>query len=131
MVTTRLPGTEAAPSLARQFLRTTLETWELDGLGDVTELLTSELVSNVVRHVGSPPTVRACRRWSRIRIEVDDTSRDLPVVHHPDPLALDGRGMLVVDSLADEWGTELCDNGKTVWFEIDAPTATREIHDER
>ena len=117
--------------MARQFLRTTLRTWQLDGLGEVTELLTSELVSNVVRHVGSPPTVRACRGRSRIRIEVDDASRELPAVQHPEPLAADGRGMLVVDTLAAEWGTELRDDGKTVWFEIDARTATREIHDER
>jgi hypothetical protein len=59
-----------------------------DGLGAVTELLTSELVSNVARHVGSPITVRALRRPSRIRVEVDNTSREPPVLLRNPSLSL-------------------------------------------
>ena len=33
-------------------------------------------------------------------------------------------------SLADDWGTRFSDDGKTVWFTIDATAATTEIHDE-
>jgi anti-sigma regulatory factor (Ser/Thr protein kinase) len=109
-------------------LRAALQTWELDGLGEVTELLTSELVSNVVRHVGSPMTVRALCQPSRIRVEVDDPSPEPPVLEHPEPRDPRGRGILLVDTLADDWGTEMRDDGKTVWFEIDARTATEEIH---
>jgi anti-sigma regulatory factor (Ser/Thr protein kinase) len=128
-VTTQLPSGESTSSLARAFLRNTLETWELDGLGEVTELLTSELVTNVVRHVGTPMTVRAVRHPSSIRVEVDDASVDPPVLQHPAPLDAGGRGLLLVDTLADQWGTDLRPDGKTVWFEIDAPTATGEMHD--
>ena len=113
---------------ARAFLRSTLETWELDSLGEVTELLTDELVTNVVRHARTPMTVRAQRRPSRIRVEVDDTNRDRPALMHPEPLALNGRGMLLVDTLADDWGTDVHDDGKTVWFEIDARRAAEEMH---
>jgi anti-sigma regulatory factor (Ser/Thr protein kinase) len=109
-------------------LRATLQTWELDGFGEVTELLTSELVTNVVRHVGSPMTVRAVRHPSRIRVEVDDTSPEPPVVQHPTPLEPHGRGLLIVDTLANDWGNTVRDDGKTVWFEIDVRTATNEIH---
>jgi anti-sigma regulatory factor (Ser/Thr protein kinase) len=119
---------DTAGTDARAFLRSTLETWELDGLGEVTELLTDELVTNVVRHAGTRMTVRALRQPSRIRVEVADTSRDRPVLMHPEPLDRGGRGMLLVDTLADEWGTEMRDDGKTVWFEIDARRAAEEMH---
>jgi hypothetical protein len=118
-VTREIPSLETGPTLARHFLRATLETWKLDGLGDVTELLTGELVSNAVRHVGSGATVRALRRPWGIRVEVDDASTEAPAVGHAALTDVHGRGMLLVDTLADAWGTELRDNGKTVWFEID------------
>jgi anti-sigma regulatory factor (Ser/Thr protein kinase) len=127
-VSNQFAATHAASSSARAFLRATLETWELDGLGEVTELLTSELVSNVTRHVGSPMTVRALRGPSRIRVEVDDDSRTAPVLRHPSAHEPRGRGILLIDALADEWGTELRDHGKTVWFEIDATRAAEEMH---
>lgn len=119
---------DTASISARNFLRGTLETWALDGFGEITELLTSELVSNVVRHVGAPMTVRALRHPSRIRVEVDDTSREPPLLKHPTPLESHGRGILLVDALADAWGTILGDHGKTVWFEIDITPGTHEMH---
>ncbi len=117
-----------APGAAREFLRSTLQTWRLDGFGDVAELLADELVSNVVRHVGAPMQLRAVRHPSSIRIEVDDPSTEPPVRQDPDPLQDHGRGILLVESLATVWGVELRDDGKTVWFEIDVETATEEVH---
>jgi anti-sigma regulatory factor (Ser/Thr protein kinase) len=117
-----------APGAAREFLREALRTWRLDGFGDVTELLADELVSNVVRHVGAPMQLRASRRPSSIRIEVDDPSTEPPVRQDPDPWQDHGRGILLVDSLATTWGVELRDDGKCVWFEIDVDTATEEVH---
>jgi anti-sigma regulatory factor (Ser/Thr protein kinase) len=128
MVSAEFAPIPAAGTQARAFLRAALETWELDGLGEVTELLTDELVTNAVRHAGSEMTVRAKRRPSRIRVEVADASQDRPVVMHPRPSELHGRGMLLVDALADDWGAELHDHGKTVWFEIDARRASDEMH---
>jgi anti-sigma regulatory factor (Ser/Thr protein kinase) len=125
----QLAATESSPTEARGFLRAALQTWELDGFGEVTEVLTSELVSNVVRHVGAPMTVRALRQPSTIRVEVDDSSGEPPVVQHPEPLDEHGRGLLLVDSLASEWGvTQHGEEGKTVWFEIDVTTASDEVH---
>lgn len=127
-VQTQFPSTETASRSARAFLRATLETWALDGLGEVSELLTSELVSNVVRHVGSNIVVRAIHDDDQIRVEVDDTSAALPEIRHPRPLDVGGRGMVLVDTLADRWGTDLHPGGKTVWFEINAQRASDEIH---
>jgi anti-sigma regulatory factor (Ser/Thr protein kinase) len=128
-VETQLPALESSATVARAFLRSTLETWQLDGFGEVTEVLTSELVTNVVRHVGSPMTLRALRQPSSIRVEVEDSSSDTPFARDAKPLDETGRGLLLVAALADEWGvTQHGDHGKTVWFEIDVTTATTKIH---
>jgi anti-sigma regulatory factor (Ser/Thr protein kinase) len=128
-VQTSLPGTAAAPHLARAFLRAALQTWALDGFGAVTELLTSELVSNVVTHVDGPMTLRARHAGSFLRVEVDDERYDAPVVEHPDPDDEHGWGMWLIDELASTWGTEQhADDGKTVWFELDIRTGEANAH---
>jgi hypothetical protein len=127
-VETQFPSHDTTPLLARAFLRTALQTWKLDGLGDVTELLADELVSNVVRHVGGPMTLRAIFDDVSVRVEVDDPSLQLPRVRYPEPFESRGRGMMMVAALATDWGTEIRGSGKTVWFEIDARTASEEVH---
>jgi anti-sigma regulatory factor (Ser/Thr protein kinase) len=114
--------------MARAFLRSTLETWKLDGFGEITELLVTELVANVVIHVGAPMTLRVQRATSAVRVEIDDPSPDVPVVRHPDAADEHGRGVLLVDQLATAWGVEPHAEGKTVWFELDVSTATAEAH---
>jgi len=128
IVETQFPSSTQTPLAVRAFLRAALSTWKLDGFGDVTELLTDELVSNVVRHVNTPMTVRALRQPAWIRVEVEDPSPTPPVIRRPEPFDDHGRGMLLVDGLASRWGTTVRDDGKTVWFEIDIATATEEIH---
>ena len=127
-IETQFPSMDSSPASARAFLRAALQTWKLDGFGEVTELLTNELVANVVRHVDAPMTVRAICLPDRIRIEVDDPSTDPPRVMHPDEQTIRGRGIFLVDRLATDWGAEVHDDGKTVWFEIDVTTATEEVH---
>lgn len=123
-------ATVETPAAVRRFLRDTLQTWKLDGFGDVTELLTSELVTNVVLHVGEPMTVRAIReRPDAFRIEVTDLSPVAPQLQRAGPEDECGRGLAIVDALADDWGTRICEGGKTVWFTIEAATATEEVHD--
>jgi anti-sigma regulatory factor (Ser/Thr protein kinase) len=125
----QLSATERAPQEARSFLRSTLQTWSLDGCGDITELLVSELVSNTVLHVGNPLTVRIGRSADTIRVEVDDDSPERPLLQMPDPGHEHGRGLFLVDALATDWGTEVHpDDGKTVWFELDTSTGEREAH---
>ena len=127
-VETQLPSSVSSPQLARAFLRATLETWQLDGFGAVTELLVTELVANVVTHVGSPMTLRVQRNPLTMRVEIDDPSTELPVVEHPDSADEHGRGVLLIDQLADAWGVEPRPDGKTVWFTLDVSTATDEVH---
>ena len=113
----RLPSTVQAPGAARAFVREQLPTTAFDGVGDTVELLTSELVANVVKHVGLPMTVRVVRDATTVRVEVDDDSTDTPTLIHPGVTEC-GRGIFFVDALAAQWGTRSRDRGKTVWFVV-------------
>ena len=113
-----LPATRDAPAAIRAFLRAVLSSSPPDAIA-VVELLASELVSNVVRHVGSPMTVRVGRHGPAVRVEVDDEGDTPPILLNPAPDAQGGRGLLLVDSLASEWDWNARDHGKTVWFVVD------------
>ena len=121
-----LPSDPGAARTAREFVRDAMRAWALDDTDQIAELLTDELVGNVVRHVGSTMEVRASCRPDSIRIEVDDASREPPIRRHPDQFDEHGRGILFVETLATDWGVELRDGGKTIWFELDA-TPTGEL----
>jgi hypothetical protein len=115
-----LASDPGAARTARGFVRDTLRTWHVDDIDEVAELLTDELVSNVVCHVGSTMEVRAHRGATSIRIEVDDSSTELPVRREPDDLDEHGRGVMLVERLATDWGVDVHDAGKTIWFELSA-----------
>ena len=119
IVTLELENDVSATRRARELVREVLPLWCLQGVSDVAELLTGELVANVVLHVGAPMELRVRRHQASLRIEVDDPSTKPPVVRRPDPAEDHGRGILLVDSLASAWGVVVRPDGKTVWFEIE------------
>ncbi|WP_052366742.1 SpoIIE family protein phosphatase [Paraoerskovia marina] len=81
-------------------------------------LLTSEVVTNALQH-GSPPVHLRIRIDDHmIRLEVEDSSTDNPVIREPGLYDAGGRGMQLVDRFATSWGVDLHENGKQVWFEI-------------
>lgn len=90
-------------------------------LGDV-ELLATELLANAVIHGSEPVTVGVQRKAGAVRVAVSDASDRLPsLTPAGDLMAESGRGFLLVDSLATRWGLERRkNNGKTVWFELEA-----------
>ena len=116
--------TEFAPmpqssQAARMWVRPKLQAWNFGGVAAEVELLLSELVSNVVEHVGEPMSVRLTRHDGRVRVEVDDPSEVAPVVRAADLRDEGGRGMRLIASFADCWGTVVhSHDGKTVWFEV-------------
>ncbi len=57
-------------------------------------------------------------RQSRLRVEVTDSSDALPMQRDYAPSAPTGRGLMIVDALADRWGVDTDESGKTVWFEL-------------
>ncbi|MFE7772542.1 ATP-binding protein [Streptomyces sp. NPDC057445] len=107
----------------RRILRMFLVRWDLAELTDPAELALTELVANVVRHVpGRRCTTLILRRPEGLRVEVaDGCARPVrPVRGGEDALAEGGRGLLLVETVTDRWGTVELPTGKTVWFECDA-----------
>lgn len=94
---------------------------------DTTVLLISELATNSIRHAESAFEVSVTVDDQQVRIEVNDSSSAPPRPRNPGPHDLAGRGILIVERLADRWGFEEHRVGKTVWFVIDFATA--EDHD--
>lgn len=117
----------AASSLAplRELLRRLLRSWRLSEAndGDV-ELLATELAANVVNHAGSPfMTVIVRYLGPVVRVEVGDGSRALPKPRNASDDDLDGRGLALVEALAQAWGVQPTRTGKRVWFEVAASSA--------
>jgi anti-sigma regulatory factor (Ser/Thr protein kinase) len=108
------PAEPGSVRLARDLARSTLGDLEAGELGDIL-VAVSELTTNCVRHARSPFTLRILRGDGQVRVEVDDRSSDLPVRRSPDLRASGGRGLLLLDVLADAWGIEPRRDGKRVW----------------
>lgn len=90
-------------------------------LADDAGLLVSELVTNVLEHVGSRSFgFRLSRRRGWVRAEVRDPSRALPCVLPHSANAETGRGLHVVNAIAERWGVDLLPLGKSTWFEMRA-----------
>jgi serine/threonine-protein kinase RsbW len=89
--------------------------------GAVVELLTSEIVGNAVVHGPDDGsiTVRTRAARGRFQVEVLDHAPQAPVVRHSGPLDEGGRGMMLVEMLAADWGVRPhLGDGKTVWFRV-------------
>ncbi|MFJ9076470.1 PAS domain S-box protein [Streptomyces sp. NPDC102278] len=107
----------------RRFLRTTLAGWESvdDQLCDTACLLASELLSNAVNHGCGPVRLKLRQAGRELSVEVCDGSPVLPQARFASPDAESGRGLLLVDSLAEAWGTLPTAEGKAVWFSLPLP----------
>ena len=115
----RLSSEPASARAARAFVSATLEEWECAHLDDTVKLLTSELVGNVVRHAQTEMLVAARLEDERLTIEVVDDSPDMIIQRDPRLEDPTGRGLLMVNSMADRWGVRRQRSGKSVWFELD------------
>lgn len=86
------------------------------------QLCVTELVTNVIRHVGEGTLVRvrvARMDGDRIRVEVTDPDAGvIPVPRRARDDAEAGRGLLLLDAVALRWGVERGSAGKTVWCEL-------------
>ncbi|WP_225836109.1 ATP-binding protein [Streptomyces sp. NK08204] len=91
------------------------------------QLCVSELLANVIRHLGegTAVTVRVARMGGgRTRLEVTDPDAHAWLVRRrPGADEESGRGLLLVDAVALRWGVEHCPGGKTVWCELPGETA--------
>jgi anti-sigma regulatory factor (Ser/Thr protein kinase) len=128
--TLELVPARRAPRLARTFAADTLEAWAVRAEDvQAVQLVVSELVTNAVLHAPQSPaiTLELFMTDGAVRVMVSDHSPRAPARRsHPTPWSAEsGRGVELVDSLADRWGTEpQGTTGKTVWCELRAQPAT-------
>ena len=105
----------------RRTLRTLLTGWGLAAeVVDDAVLVVEELVANVVDHAHTPfqLVVRLTNRV--LHLSVRDSDAGLPQVRPFDPDAARGRGLQVIASLAQSWGCDRHERGKTVWVDLAA-----------
>ncbi|OIJ88739.1 ATP-binding protein [Streptomyces colonosanans] len=116
-----LPSLPESAATARRLVQVViLRHWALSPkTSEDAVLLVSELVGNAVRHTGARVFgLRMRRRRGWIRVEVRDPSRGLPCLMPVQEMDVSGRGLFLVDKLADRWGVDLLPRGKTTWFEM-------------
>ncbi|MEV7774425.1 ATP-binding protein [Kitasatospora sp. NPDC086791] len=116
-----LPAAPQVVGAVRRFLRDLLSSLGLDP--GTACLLLSELVSNAILH-GGVPTVVLELRPGFVYIAVADRAPGELCARCPELDSTTGRGLFLVDQLADEWGVEEIDSyGKAVWALAPTPAA--------
>jgi len=103
---------------ARRFVTKSLGRVPAD-VREAIELMVSELATNCLRHTQMGFDLSVSQRDGRVRVEVTDRSVGKPTMRSPGPLDPTGRGLQIVNMLAEAWGVEhAAVSGKTVWFTI-------------
>jgi len=117
----------------RRHIRQALRALESD-LGTDTlatlQLLVSELVTNVVRHSKSPSmevSVALGTGWVRAEVTKEGAGFE-PRSLDEDPSSTKGRGLLLLDRLADRWGVGQS-GGTKIWFELGIPGRSESARD--
>ena len=111
-----------AAGQARRLMRRALERWGLAHLAPTAELLVTELIGNSIRFASRPIGLRLLYT-DTLTCEVHDDSHTLPVPRTVHGLNESGRGLSIISTLAQRWGTNRTDTGKIVWFELDPEPA--------
>jgi anti-sigma regulatory factor (Ser/Thr protein kinase) len=115
----------AAPisaSQARQFVGRHLAAHGLQALVEDVGLVVSELSTNAVAHAQTPFTLTLSRTHGSVVIDIQDGSNSVPVKSTPDAMETSGRGLILVESLSQDWGSNTSSQGlKSVWASFPAP----------
>jgi anti-sigma regulatory factor (Ser/Thr protein kinase) len=114
----RFPAQAVAVTMCRRFVATSLADVPAE-TRCVAELMASELATNAITHAASEFTVRVEHDDHRIKVEVSDEGTALPCLRNPSEDEVHGRGLHIVNNLADTWGSRANPGGgKTIWFAL-------------
>lgn len=110
---------------ARDDIRALLHDWSSEEQVESAVLLVSEAVTNVLVHTDGDAfllaQVTGMPGTRRLHVDVGDRSDDMPHPRSPGELASSGRGLLLMEELADAWGVDPRGDGKSTWFELYEP----------
>ncbi|MFJ9797276.1 SpoIIE family protein phosphatase [Streptomyces sp. NPDC101145] len=115
---------------ARHMIHAAVRAWGARERADEIELAADELMTNALLHTdgGAVVTLRMLTGHERrLRVEVEDRSSVLPRRRDADTSGVSGRGLMLVDQLADVWGVESRGGGKCVWCEFAVPERSGEV----
>lgn len=114
-----LAAAPASVGMARSQVRATIQAWEIPVDEAIAVLLTSELVTNAIRHERDDTiTLVITCAYGQLHVDVHDTSCPLPVPMDGPPDAETGRGLVLVASLSSSWGYYRTQTGKAVYFTL-------------
>ena len=113
---------DTAPRQARRILHEALAEWGLGHLADAAGLIVSELVTNAVIH-GLEPALLTLYVDPRadtglLFVEVEDAGEATPAPRRAAADDVDGRGLAIVEAVAEDWGVEPTGAGKRVWASL-------------
>ncbi|MEU7043692.1 SpoIIE family protein phosphatase [Streptomyces varsoviensis] len=107
---------------ARKQLRDLMHDWADEDQVDSAVLMVSEMVTNVLVHTDGDALLVAEitgeQHRRRIHVEVSDASDDMPHLRQPGEMASSGRGLVLMELLAETWGVDPRGEGKSIWFEL-------------
>ena len=101
---------------ARRLLRDAMSRGGTNAHIDDAVLVLSEIVTNALVHTGNDFTVLVWSTPGGTRVEVEDSGTHLPIRRRYADTAGTGRGLQLVEELADRWGAQRRGSGKAVWF---------------
>jgi anti-anti-sigma regulatory factor len=118
----RLEPTVHAPRAARELVAEACHDWGLADSAIAAEVIASELVTNAVRHAGTSIDLRVTLRDHQLRVSVrDGVGERLARMQTPAESDDHGRGLLIVDAVANAWGNVPVGEGKVVWASLRIP----------
>jgi PAS domain S-box-containing protein len=113
-----LPGDLTGPRTARHFLSERLRCWGADRFVERAALCTSEVVTNAIVHGGARAELVGVLHADTLRVTVRDEVPDGPRSRETALDDTSGRGLSILDAIADDWGVVSREDGKEVWFEL-------------
>jgi Histidine kinase-like ATPase domain len=118
------PGPEM-PARCRELVGQACQEWGVPRVGRLAQLIVSELASNAVLHARTPATLTVRLLGHCLHLAIRDGDPRLVVAPAPGLHGAHqrehGRGLLILEAMADEWGSLATGDGKVVWAQVSIP----------